>query len=84
MTTRKYRIHAASIEAAGLRLSDQPRAIARSLREALRLAEDRRNHGPEGAAIVTPSGRIIYSAEEIARARARALTLSSPVWRERP
>jgi hypothetical protein len=68
----RYRIYAASIDTDGLHLSTRPRAYARTLREALDRASDVTTHGPEGAAIVTTRGRVIYSAEEYAAAETRA------------
>lgn len=67
--TTMYHIHAASVEASGLRLSAEPRAQADTLAAALTLAADPDNHGPEGAAIVCPDGSTIYSAEEYDRAK---------------
>lgn len=64
MSTKPYAIHAAHIEADGLRLGLKPRARARTLAEALRLAGQPQHQGDDGAAIVCPDGRIIYSDEE--------------------
>lgn len=64
-----YCIHAASIEESGLRLSAEPRAQAETLADALALAADPANHGPEGAAIVCPDGGTIYTSEEYDRAK---------------
>lgn len=68
----RYRIHAASIDTDGLHLSPNPRAYARTLHEALAASADAKNHGPEGAAIVTPRGKIIYTADEYRVAEERA------------
>ena len=65
----RYRIYAASIdEETGLTLGTKPRAYRRTLAEALVASADVALHGPEGAAIVTPRGRVIYSADEYAAA----------------
>lgn len=69
--TKRYAIHAAAIDAGGIRLS--PSCVrARTLKTALALAARRENHGPDGAAIVCPSGRVIYSRDEYDAAYARA------------
>lgn len=68
----KYRIYRAAIEAHGLDLSSKPVARTKTLRAALAVAAEPANHGPEGAAIVTPAGRTIYTAEEYDAAYARA------------
>ena len=64
MTKQEYSVHAATIDADGLHLSAEPRVRARTLGAALRASEDVRYHGPEGAAIVLPSGRVIWTREE--------------------
>lgn len=69
-----YQIYAASIDTSGLSLSREPRATTATLAEALRLARDPANHGPEGAAVVTPDGRTIYTAEQFAVAEVVAAT----------
>ena len=74
----RYRIHAAAVEPDGLRLNPEPRATARTLRQALALAADPANHGPEGAAIVTPAGRTIYTAEEYTAAHAKCAGEATP------
>lgn len=61
-SARRWRLHAASVEMDGLHLSAVAQGSARSLREALVLAEDYSLHGPEGVAIVSPAGRVIYTA----------------------
>lgn len=65
-----YHIHAAAIDSSGLRLSKKPRAQTDTLAEALTVATDRENHGPEGVAIVRPDGCTIYSEDEYAEAYA--------------
>lgn len=69
MTAAEYEIYAAAIDWDGLQLSSEPRARHDTLADALAASADPANHGPEGAAIVCPDGRVIYSAEEYDLAR---------------
>lgn len=68
----RYEIYAAAIDWDGLHLSSRPRAATDDPAEALRLASEGSNQGPEGAAIVCTDGRVIYTAEEYDAFRDRA------------
>ena len=66
-----WKLYRAAIDHDGLQLGREPVASAKTLRAALALADDPATHGPEGVAIVSPSGRVIYTADEYEYAAAR-------------
>ncbi len=65
----EYRLYRAAIGSAGLRLAEHPCARCFGLRSALERCTDYSLHGPDGVAIVCPSGHVIYSADDFSSAR---------------